>query len=137
MAERVNDEIQGNVSGWSLDDVNKIETEPVQIRDPGVGKEVILRHFFFKAPPLPPGERRPNKLELINQFKRLIETNLWGDGLIIREDKPIEVHTRQKAKQVSKSLYMKMQQEGADFVILVLAEPRMAQVVHDKPHIAQ
>lgn len=109
----------------------KIETEGVQIIDPGVGKEVVLRHFFFKAQPMPKGTPRLDKHQIVSQFKRLIEMSLWGDGLIIREDKSLEVHTLQKAKKISKALYLKMRQEGSDFVIMCLATPRAGVNVTD------
>lgn len=113
----------------------KAQTETVQIKDPGAGKEIVLRHFFFKSSPLPKGTKQPTKLEIINHFKRLIEMSLWGDGLTIREDKPIELHTLKSVKKVSKSLYFKMREEGADFCILVLAQPRS--VVLEKAFIAK
>ncbi len=126
--------MEGTIADWQQDEVSKAETELVPLNDPGVGKEVVLRHFFFKSDPVTFRERRPTKQEIVSQFKHMIEMSLWGDGLIIREDRQLEVHTRQKAKQVSKSLYMKMLEEKADFVILCLAEPRSSQIVHDKAH---
>lgn len=113
---------------------NQISTEPIKLIDPGIGGAVVLRHFFFKAPILPKGAPRPDKQTVVSHFKRLIEMSLYGDGLKIREDKPIEVHTIQKAKKISKALYLKMKQEGADFVILCLASPRAGVSVIDKPN---
>lgn len=115
---------------------NQIETDKVRIIDPGVGKETILRHFFFKALPVLKGQARPTKRDIVSHFKRLIELSLYGDGFIIREDKPIEVHTLQAVKKISKTLYLKMKQEGSDFVILCLATPRAGVSVIDKPHKA-
>lgn len=113
-----------------------LETEKIRINDPGIGKEQILRHFLFKAQPVPKGYHKPSKLEIISYYKQMIELSLWSDGLIIREDKPIELHTRASCRKVSPALYQKMVSEGADFVILVLAEPRRNQSVLDKPHRA-
>jgi hypothetical protein len=112
---------------------NQIETDGVRVLDPGVGKENVLRHFFFKSLPLPPRTPRPSKIEIINQFKRLIEASLYGDGLIIREDKPIELYTRNKVKKISKTLYLEMLKNNADFCILVLATPRMGVTVLESP----
>ncbi len=118
-------------------DATQAQTDSVPIIDPGVGKAVVLRHFFFKSQPVPKGYPKPDKLQILSQFKRLIEMSLWGDGLIIREDKPIEVHNVGKVKKISKTLYMKMKDEGADFVILCLASPRMGVSVVDKVHQAK
>lgn len=123
--------MEGPITNW--DDISKIETDPIRVVDPGVGKAVVLRHFFFKAQPMPKGTRKPTKLELVSNFKNLIEMSLWGDGLIILEDKPIEVQTLQSVKKVSKALWLKMKEEGADFVILCLATPRAGQSVLDTP----
>lgn len=125
-------EITKEITKW--DDISKAEVEPVKLIDPGVGKENVLRHFFFKTQPRPKRIPKPTKLEIVSYYKRMIETMLWGDGLIIREDKPLEVHSLQKAKKISKSLYMKMVDEGADFVILCLATPRRGVSVTDHVH---
>ena len=132
--------IETNAKGAPVKDVlwnsAQVETESHQIQDPGAGGEVILRHFFFKALPLPPNVPKPDKHQIVAQFKKLIEMTLFGDGYMIREDKPIEVHTLQKVKKISKTLYKKMLVENADFVILCLASPRRGVTVHDKAHIA-
>ncbi len=67
----------------------------------------------------------------------MIEINLWADGLIIREDKPIEVYTRKQAKKVSQSIYTAMINNKADFVIMLLAMPRRGVMVNDKFSIAK
>jgi hypothetical protein len=95
-----------------------------------------LRHFFFKALPKLEGQPNPSKKDIVSHFKRLIEMSLWGDGLIIREDRPLEVQTLKGVRARSTALHQKMVQEGADFVILCLAEPRMGQTVVDQPRIA-
>lgn len=132
--------LETNVADAPVKDVlwnsAQVETETHEIRDPGAGSDVVLRHFFFKALPLPPGTTKPDKHQIVAHYKKLIEMTLWGDGLMIREDKPLEVHTIQKAKTVSKSLYKKMLAEGADFVILCLATPKRGVTVLDKAHIA-
>lgn len=133
--------IETNAKGAPVKDVlwnaNEATTESIRIQDPGTGGDVILRHFFFKKSPMSARLPRPTKLDILNQNKRLIETTLWADGLIIRFDKPIEVHTRQKIKKISKTLYMEMVRNGSDFVIIVLCEPRRGVVVREKPLIAQ
>ena len=125
--------IEANAKDAPVKDVlwnaNEIQTGSTPLIDPGVGTTNVLRHFFFKSLPLPKGVPKPDKHEIVSHYKKLIETTLWGDGLIIREDKPLEVHSLQKAKGVSQSLYTKMLKEGADFVILCLATPRKGQTV--------
>lgn len=111
----------------------QLSSEPVRIVDPGVGKAHVLRHFFFKKFPRSKGTPAPSKLDVINHFKRLIEITLWGDGLIIREDKPIELHTLKKARKISPTLHSEMLKHGADFCILVLAYPRAGVTVLEKP----
>ncbi len=132
--------IEENARGAPVKDIlwnpSQIETESIKIQDPGVGKEVILRHFFFKYVPVPKGTPNPTKQQIVAHYKKLIEMTLWGDGLIIREDKPLEVHTQKSAKKISKSLYAKMKSERADFVILCLAEPRRGVHVRETPNIA-
>lgn len=117
-------------------EAQEAQTEGVRIVDPGVGKAVVLRHFLFKALPRPKWVPAPDKHQIVSQFKQAIEMSLWGDGLIIREDKQLEVHSLQKAKTISKSLYHKMLEEGADFCILCLAEPRQGVSVNDYIHKA-
>ena len=114
-------------------DANQISTAPVQMIDPGIGGAVILRHFFYKAAPRPKGVPNPTKQELVSAFKRQIEIALWGDGLVIREDKPIEVHTRQTTRRKFPLLYRKLIAEKADFVIICLAKPKLGETVLDKP----
>lgn len=132
--------IEANVTDAPVKDIHwraqQAQTDSVPIIDPGVGKAMVLRHFFFKQIPLEQGQKKPSKLELINHYKRLIEMTLWGDGLIIREDKPIELQTLQGAKKVSKTLYAEMVKAGADFVILLLATPRKGVVLRETPQRA-
>lgn len=118
---------------YAWNDISQIETASKPIHDPGEGKAVLLRHFFFKAFPTPPGQRKPTKAELFGQFKNVIFTNLWADGLKPREDAPIEIHSRRKVKTLSKQLYAKMVEENADFVILCLAEPQRGIMLNEKP----
>jgi hypothetical protein len=112
------------------------ETEKIKIFDPGVGQENVLRHFFFKKSPMLARLPRPSKLDIVNQNRRLIETTLWADGLIIRYDKPLEVHTLKNAKKISKALYQEMLKNRADFVILCLAVPRAGVTVREQPNRA-
>lgn len=133
--------IEGNAKNSPVRDVlwnaQEIQTEGVKIIDPGVGKEVVVRHFFFKSIPLFKGISKPTKRELISHYKKLIEMSLWGDGLIVREDKPLELIELKSAYKVSPTLYKKMRIEEADFVILVLASARAGQVIIDKPRRIQ
>lgn len=117
--------------------VNQLETESVRIQDPGAGSAVVLRQFYFKETPQAARLPKPTKLQLINQHKRLIETTLWADGLIIRYDRPIEVLSLSQARKVSKSLHRQMLIHRANFVILVMAEPRSGKVVTDQFSIAK
>ncbi len=112
---------------------NQIETESIRVQDPGVGVATVLRHFFFKRAPMSARLPRPSKLDILNQNKRLIETTLWADGLIIREDKPLEVQTLKSARKISKTLFAEMVKNNADFVILVLAVPRLGVSVRESP----
>lgn len=129
--------LEENAQGAPVKDVlweaHQAQTEGFPIIDPGVGKETVLRFFFFKAMP----GIKATRHEIFSQFKRMIEMNLWGDGLIPRDEKAIEFHTKSSAKKVSKSLYQKMKQENADYVILVLAQPRAGVTVTDKPFQAK
>lgn len=127
--------LEKNTTGDVLWHGTEAVAAPVQIKDPFAGKPVVLRHFFFKSNPVQ--THRPTKLDILNQYKKLIEVMLWSDGLIIRDEAPMEVHTLEKAKKISPALYQKMKEEGADFVILVLAEPRGSQTVQDHIHRAQ
>lgn len=110
----------------------EIETDSVPIIDPGQGSAVVLRHFFFKATPAP---NKPTKQQLFSQFRGLIEATLWGDGLVPRYDRNVEVHTRNGAKKVSKTLYNALVKNKADFVIMCLAEPRHGVQLHETPVI--
>lgn len=127
----------GETQKTSIDDVtwdaNTVQTEGVRIEDPGTGKPVILRHFFFKAKP---GPVKPTKMQLFSENKRLIETTLWGDGLVPREDRHIEIHTSNGARKVSKALYRKMREVGADFAILVLCEAKAGVLINETPSLA-
>ena len=133
--------IESNAKNAPVKDIlwnaQEARTEGVRIIDPGVGREVVVRHFFFKSIPLPKGVPKPTKRELISYYKRLIEMSLWSDGLIVREDKPLELVELHTAHKISPTLYRKMKIEEADFVILVLASSRLGQVFADKPQIIQ
>ena len=109
-------------------DVNEIETEAVRINDPGVGEGRVLRHFFFKANPVDKDHRRATKADIINSYKKLIEMSLWSDGLVPSVDQPLELHTRRSVKSISKTLYLALVANHADFVIQVLAEPKQGLV---------
>lgn len=115
---------------------NEIETEAVKVEDPGEGVAVILRHYFFKKLPTVKGFREPTKAQLFAHYKKLIEANLWGDGLVPREDKKIEIHSRHKVKGISKALFVEMVKNNADFVIMLLAEPRKGVLLDHTPTIA-
>lgn len=115
---------------------NEVETEAVKVEDPGEGVAVVLRHFFFKKIPTPPGFREPTKAQLFAHYKKLIETNLWGDGLKPMEDKPIEIYSRKRAKTASKVLLSEMIKNNADFVIMLLATPRKGILLDQAPTIA-
>lgn len=118
------------VSDWNA---QEITTDGVRITDPGLGAPVILRHFFFKALTHPV---KPTKEQLVSQFKSLIETTLWADGLVPREDGRVEVHTSTYLKNTgNKALYQKMVKEKADFVIQVMAEPKKGILLHEKPTV--
>ncbi len=136
--------IEHNAVDAPVSDVNweatQIQTEGVRIEDPGEGAPVVLRHFFFSAMPWKPGTRKPTKRDLVSENKRLIETNLWADGLRPREDVRIECHTRNGAKKLSKVLHQKMIEHNADFVIQVLCEGAKGQIWssnNEAPQIAQ
>lgn len=102
---------------------NEVQTEAVKIDDPMQGDRVVLRHFFFSAPVWRGGFRKPNKMDLVNENKKLIEVNLWVDGLRPVNDRLIECHTRRGVRKLSKILYTEMVKNNADFVIQVLCEP--------------
>ena len=54
--------------------------------DKGVGNAIIVRSFDFKANPQAFLERTPTKQELFNDSARLIEIQLWKDGLQVMPD---------------------------------------------------
>lgn len=112
---------------------HEIQTDAVKIEDPGEGDAVVIRHFFFKAPPGFGKTIRPSKQQIFAEFKHLIATQLWADGLQPREDLHIEVHTRSYLKKVSKTIYQTMLKNGSDFVIMVPAEARKGVLLHEKP----
>lgn len=112
-----------------------IQTDQVKIVDPGIGQGVVLRHFFYKAKPVFKDEKPVTKQDIFNENVKLIEINLWGDGLVIQDERRPEIHTRASAKKASKALYDAMVLNKADFVILVLAKPRRGQWFNERPKV--
>ena len=104
-------------------DTAQLQTESIPIIDPGVGEKMIVRSFFFKASPLPKGIPKPTKLEIINSYKRLLESTLWSDGLIPVMNADIKLYTKGEIKKYPQ-LRKKFIQEKADFVIMLTAEAR-------------
>lgn len=102
-------------------EVNHIQTESIQIKDPGTGKGTIIRSFFFKGIPTPPGMPKPTKADVISQFKGVIEKMLWSDGLHAIPEATVTLYTKSQVKKFP-SLKAKMLEENADFVIMVAAE---------------
>lgn len=97
-----------------------LETEPIKIVDPGVGKGVIVRNFFFKKNP---AIKPARKSEIISWYKKFIEQMLWKDGLSPIDERIPQLYTKAELKKGA--LKTKMIQEGADFVIMVLCQARL------------
>lgn len=111
----------------------QIQAQSDRIEDPGIGKGVVVRNFFFKAPPREKGKPTPSKKDIFLSFKPLIGTSLWADGLTPLEGKEIHLYTK---KQLKPGLLRNaMLKEGADFVIMILAQPRSGVSVADTPLI--
>ncbi len=106
------------------------QTEAVPMIDPGIGDGVILRSFFFKAAPVPKGFRPPTKVQIISHYKKLIETMLWKDGMTALAHRSPVLNTYKETKRGQ--LKMKMKDEGADFVIMVLAQARAGVTITDQ-----
>lgn len=127
--ERLSETIEV-VDGQDTYTAQEITTESIKVVDPGEGAPVVLRHFFFSAKPAP---QKPTKQQLVTEFKHLIETNLWADGLVPIESARVEVHTRGFIRKTSKALYRKMISEKADFVIIVMCEPKKGVLLNERP----
>lgn len=117
-------------------EVSHLQTDDVKIQDPGVGQAVVLRHFFFRSMPVPPGQVKPSKNEIFSQFKNLIRTNLWADGLTVLEDKHVQMYTKKSVRKVSKQIYAEMIDNNADFVIICMAVPSKGVLLHETPQLA-
>ncbi len=66
---------------------SNLETQGVQIADPGVGKTISIRAFEFKMNPDPKvREFFPDAQTLFNVHAKQIQTILWGDGLRYLEE---------------------------------------------------
>ena len=107
--------------------MSQLEAKPVRIDDPGVGKGIILRNFFFKSVPLPFGVKKPSKSEIVSFYKKMIEGMLWSDSLTPIEHKVPRLYMKHELPKGG-SLRRKMVEEGADFVIMVLAQTGAAVV---------
>jgi hypothetical protein len=127
--ERLSETIEV-VDGQDTYTAQQIETETVRVEDPGEGPPIVLRHFFFAAKPAP---NKPTKQQLVTEFKHLIETTLWSDGLEPIQEARVEVHTRGYIRKTSKALYTKMVQEHADFVIIVMCRPKKGVFLNETP----
>lgn len=112
---------------------HQIETQSDPLQDPGLGQGVVVRNFFFKSPPKIAGMIRPSKQQIIEGHKHIMGTMLWADGLQPLEDKAVRLYSRKEVK--SGMLKSKMTQEGADFVIMVLASPKGGVVLADTPQL--
>lgn len=87
--------------------------------DLGYGKKVVLRVFDFKANPVAFKHQTPSKQELFNSHAKDIEMFLWKDGLVaMPEVKP----------------QIKLSKSRTHYRIVVGAEPRMGQQIHDVAH---
>lgn len=117
-------------------EANHIQTDAIQIIDPGVGKERVVRSFFFKAVPQLQGQPKPTKLQIIESYKRFIEQMIWSDGLTPVMHAPVQLYTRKEVGKF-KSLRAKFLEEKADFVIMVLCEASGINTILEKPRIAQ
>lgn len=85
--------------------------------DLGIGQEVIIRSFVFKADPTVFRQHKPTRQELFNAHSMLIETMLWADGLIVLpEVEPKVTINKQKTK----------------YRIFVGAIPRSGQWINEK-----
>ena len=122
---------KGKGNAW---EAQQIETKSDPIVDPGTGGGVIVRNFFFKAPPREKGQKPASKTEIFSGFKQMIEISLWSDGLEPLMDKQIHVYNRKELKP-NTMLRRKMLKEGADFVIMILAKPRMGVQLADTPQL--
>lgn len=114
---------------------HQIETKSDPIQDPGTGRGLVVRNFFFKSPPRQPGVPTPSKRQIIESHKQYMGMLLYGDGLSPLEDKAVKLYTRKELKQgILKS---KMIQEGADFVIVVVAEAKSGVAIAERPTVLQ
>lgn len=117
-------------------EAQQLQTESVQIIDPGIGKEKIIRSYFFKAMELPKGAPKPTKLVIIESYKRLIGNMLWADGLEPVYDAPIQLYTKSEARKFPQ-VRAKMLKEKADFVIMIQCEARRGQSILETAQIAK
>lgn len=91
------------------------------ILDPGTGRPMFIRQFFFKyhkpthekikAKQIP----EPTNQQLFDQAWRVIRPLLWGDGLIANED-----------------IEPKIVRGKEGYIIILTCEPRLGQVVTDR-----
>ena len=89
MEERINIEDIQNLKpgdGVKIDSDTKyeygatLESDKVQVVDPGVGKQVLIRTFEFSMNPAMK-QTLVDKQALFNNHAKQIATILWGDGL--------------------------------------------------------
>ena len=100
----------------------KIETKSDPLIDPGSGKPVILRQFFFKYDPKVQEQvkrgyvKTPTRQDLFNQVWPLLRPLIWSDGLVANTDISPKITVGKKG-----------------FVIILTCEPRFGQMVADRP----
>ena len=94
----------------------EIVSEKFEIHDPGVGQPVILRTFEFKLNPALPKNIKFTKQDIFKSHEEMIKTMLWGDGMLILDEKHPKVQISKKQNK---------------YRIFVLCTPR--EVLLDKP----
>lgn len=126
-----------NAADSPVDDIKwhgqEIEVNSNPLVDPGVGREVVLRSFFFKAAPVPRGFRPPTKPQILSHYKKMIDDFLWKDALVALDHRKPQVYARKDLKKGA--LRDKMIEENADFVIMILAKPKLGSTVLDTARI--
>lgn len=93
--------IEINAKDAPVKDINweaqEMQTEKVEIRDPGQGKPLILRTFEFQLNPALPKDFKFSKQDIFNSHGQQIKTLLWADGMI-----PLDNPNKKPKVQISK-----------------------------------
>lgn len=82
--------IEENASNAPVKDINweaqQIESEKIEIKDPGVGTPVILRTFEYQFNPNLPKDIKITKQAIFDSHKEQIRIMLWGDGMTVLDN---------------------------------------------------